>query len=440
MDKNDKKTTKKESGEAKKGIPRTEISSLVAELVEKGASREELIEALEAVASGTHEKHAKNSGNTETSENIDLQRARDSKHDHEVKAIKQNSGQTSADEGQPLVELNTLPHKEEFLLDMTNSNYSKETVYNYDRDLAVFEGFLTICKIQFSEIDKKVVMQYKGFLQAGNYLLELKKIGWERLFLNSTAPGSGRAGKGKTGPLASKSINRMLSSLRSFLRFLIDFDLEPRPIAPEAVKLVKLERKISQVAELPDLIRLVECPTEFEKDKLVASRNRAILELLFSTGMRISELTKLDREQVNVSEDQGKLYVTGKGKKQRFVYLTPRAQKYISEYLETRNDPYPALLIPYRGGRAGRRAQRLSVNYIQSKIAEYRRRLGIIVPTSAHSLRHGFATYLAEQGASPAAIQILLGHESLNTTDKYVHASDKFAAETHKKYHPLYES
>jgi len=499
----------------KKGLPQTEISTLVAQLIEKGASKEELIQALQTIANksehakGSKQKNVetqvKNVDSDEVSVNTDLREALASKVGFKPDQSQRSSGQTSAEasrpswdgrsapsgeakgqvqatDDQPLVELITLPHKEDFLLDLTNTNYSKETVYNYDRDLAVFESFLTVGKIPFANIDKKTIMQYKGFLQTGTYLAELKKIGWERLFLGGKAPNTGRAGKGKTGALASKSINRMLSSIRSFLRFLIDFDLEPRPIAPEAVKLVKLERKRSQVAELPELIRLVECPTEFEKQKLVAIRNRAILELLFSTGMRISELTKLDREQVdlsavaearkaegmlaknevnpapgqsvvqstkvepdelneskNVPAAQGKLYVMGKGKKQRFVYLTPRAQTYILDYLKTRKDPYPALFIPYRGGRLGRRGQRLSVNYIQAKIAEYRRRLGIIVPTSAHSLRHGFATYLAEQGASPAAIQILLGHESLNTTDKYVHASDKFAAETHKKFHPLYD-
>jgi len=82
-------------------------------------------------------------------------------------------------------------------------------------------------------------------------------------------------------------------------------------------------------------------------------------------------------------------------------------------------------------------AGRLSTNFFQEKIAEYRRRLGILVPTSAHSLRHGFATYLAEGGANPAAIQVLLGHESLNTTTRYVHASDRFAEESHRKSHPL---
>ena len=81
--------------------------------------------------------------------------------------------------------------------------------------------------------------------------------------------------------------------------------------------------------------------------------------------------------------------------------------------------------------------QELIHHIIQERIAFYRKKLGIIVPTSAHSLRHGFATYLAEEGANPAAIQILLGHESLQTTNKYVHGSDKYAEETHRKFHPL---
>jgi site-specific recombinase XerD len=81
--------------------------------------------------------------------------------------------------------------------------------------------------------------------------------------------------------------------------------------------------------------------------------------------------------------------------------------------------------------------KRISPNYLQERIKRYRERLRINVPTSAHSLRHGFATYLAEKGANPAAIQILLGHESLATTTRYVHASDRYAEETHRKYHPV---
>ena len=127
----------------------------------------------------------------------------------------------------------------------------------------------------------------------------------------------------------------------------------------------------------------------------------------------------------------------GKGKKERFVYLTPRAQQILERYLATRSDALESLFIPYAGVNVSSTKKRLSTNYIQMKIKEYRQKLKINVPTSAHSLRHGFATYLAEKGASPAAIQILLGHESLDTTTRYVHASDKFAEETHRKFHPL---
>ena len=95
------------------------------------------------------------------------------------------------------------------------------------------------------------------------------------------------------------------------------------------------------------------------------------------------------------------------------------------------------MFISLRGANAGKNTNRVSPNYLQMKIKEYKEKLRIIVPTSAHSLRHGFATYLAESGANPAAIQILLGHESLDTTTRYVHASDKFAEETHHKFHPV---
>jgi integrase/recombinase XerD len=146
------------------------------------------------------------------------------------------------------------------------------------------------------------------------------------------------------------------------------------------------------------------------------------------------ECGSIDKNQVDKS---GKIFVKGKGKKERFVYLTERAKNHIDNYLATRNDNNPALFIPYRGRNAGTSKGRVSTNYLQMKIKQYRERLGISVPTSAHSLRHGFATYLAEQGANPAAIQVLLGHESLHTTTRYVHASDRYAEKVHKKYHPL---
>jgi site-specific recombinase XerD len=297
----------------------------------------------------------------------------------------------------------------------------------------------------------------------------------------------------------------MLSALRSYLKFRIEWDLEI-PLPPDAIGMVKGDKKLKKVAPLEELVSLIEGPMEFEKDEKVALRNRCMLELLFATGMRISELINLDISQLSI---EGKMYIYGKGRKERTVFVTSRSMDWINKYLKLRlsyaftdrtqkeqpgivdelftdlgiekkkshgretsqgvpqesdlnlevfdseNRKYirliesyrksgyldkfdsPALFIPFSGSRFGHPDARISTNYFQERIADYRRKLGIQIPTSAHSLRHGFATYLAENGASPAAIQVLLGHESLNTTTRYVHASEKFAEDTVRKDHPL---
>ena len=307
-----------------------------------------------------------------------------------------------------------LPRLDGFLDSLRNCNYSQETLYNYERDLSVFEQFLTESKIDFGKIDKKTITYYKAYLTSRD---------------RKTAVLAQQGQK----QLVSRSVNRMLSALRSFLKYLIEVDY-PCPVPPEAVKLIKTERKHGQVAELNDLVSLIEAPSHLESNPKAGLRNRAMLETLFATGMRISELCNLNRDQI---DDTGRIFITGKGKKQRFVYLTTRAREHLDRYLITRQDSCPALFIPYAGRNVANSKKRLSANYLQERIKRYREKLKINVPTSAHSLRHGFATYLAEEGANPAAIQILLGHESLDTTTRYVHASDKYAEETHKKYHPL---
>lgn len=307
----------------------------------------------------------------------------------------------------------TLPHLDDFILSLQTNNYSPETVYNYERDLGVLADFLEEMKTSFARLDKKTMERYKAYLNSRDRRTGSKQISEVRL--------------------KSYSLNRMLSSVRAYLRYLIELDYDS-PLSPESIKLVKTERKHPQVAELNELVRLIESPTTFEKNKFVSLRNRAVLEVLFATGMRISELVSLNRNQIDAT---GRIFIMGKGKKQRFVYLTPRAMKVLEQYIKVRTDKLAALFIPYRGENAGKSNRRLSTNYLQMKIKSYRELLGINVPTSAHSLRHGFATYLAEQGANPAAIQVLLGHESLDTTTRYVHASDRYAESTHHKFHPL---
>ena len=307
-----------------------------------------------------------------------------------------------------------LPQVDDFLLNLQANKYSFETIYNYERDLNVFSNFLDESNIEFAKVDKRAITYYKAYLVSRDRkTASLKKQGEKQL--------------------DSLSINRMLSALRAYLRYLIDIDY-PCPLPPEAVKLTKTGRKHPQVAELKDLIRLIEAPSSLESNIKTALRNRVMLEVLFATGMRISELCNLNRSQI---DDTGRIFITGKGRKQRFVYLTPRAKQHLDAYLVTRQDNCPALFIPYAGRNVAKSRKRISTNYLQDRIKRYREKLKINVPTSAHSLRHGFATYLAEEGANPAALQILLGHESLDTTTRYVHASDKYAEETHRKYHPL---
>jgi site-specific recombinase XerD len=327
--------------------------------------------------------------------------------------------------------------------------------------LDIFAMFLEVNEKGFYDIDKLLIDEYKGYLRTGQHLLDLDKIVQKKIkkvreeldmdekklvpvvYTESSSKGS-KNGRSKSSGLNSRSVNRMLSSLRAFLSFLVDLD-QKIPIPPNAIKFIKTEKKEKQIADFDELVQLIEAPDNFETKPKVKYRNRAILEILFSTGMRISELVGLNRNSVKLTRDgktvsDPKLYIVGKGKKQRFVYLTQRAITFLERYLKTRNDEYDALFIPYRGQRKGSNdpdTVRISSRYVQSIITRYRELVGIVVPTSPHSLRHGFATYLAEQGANPAAIQKLLGHESLQTTTRYVHASDRFAEKSHKEFHPL---
>jgi len=312
--------------------------------------------------------------------------------------------------------MSSLPYQDDFLLHIQANNYSEETRYNYERDLQTFALFLeSELSLPFNETTKRTIEQFKAYLNSRD-----RKTA-------EGAPGEKH--------LSSGTINRYLTSLRRYLSYLIDMDL-PAPLDPSSIKLLRREKKHPQVAEFEALIQLIEAPMRFERNTLVALRNRAMLETLFASGMRISELINLKKNQLDPS---GKIFIEGKGKKQRFIYLTDRAKKHIARYLDKRDDDLPYLFVPKRGLNAHDKTKHISPNYLQMKIKKYRELLGINVPTSAHSLRHGFATYLAEKGANPAAIQILLGHESLDTTTRYVHASDKYAEDSHRKFHPLKE-
>jgi site-specific recombinase XerD len=310
--------------------------------------------------------------------------------------------------------MSKLPLFKEFITYLKKNKYSEETVYNYKRDLEAFGNFLNKTDIKFQEVTNQTIANYKSYLTS----IERKTVKNQK----------------SVQVLSSFSINRMLSSLRLYLKYLINIGYKS-PISPEIIKLIKSKQRQLQNITLKDQIKLIEAPTKFEKNKVVVLRNRAMLETIFSTGIRISELINLKKNQIDKS---GRIFIRGQGK--RFVYLTPRAQKHLKNYLKVRGESdSPYLFIPYRGKNMQQRDKKISPNYLQERIKRYRESLGINIPLSAHSIRHAFATYLAESGASPVAIQILLGHESLDTTTRYVHASDRFAERVFRKFHPLKE-
>lgn len=311
----------------------------------------------------------------------------------------------------------TLPFFDDYILNLRANNFSEETCYNYDRDLKTFERFLqTDINRPFENLDKKDILRFKAYLSSR----DRKTAENKNIHKN----------------LGAFSVNRILSTLRSYLKFLEEIDFKHIPFSSLAVKLIKTEKKQARVPEFTEVIKLIEAPNKFEKNKAIALRNRAMLETLFATGMRISELLSL---KVNQVDQTGRIYILGKGKKQRFVYLTPRALGHIKAYMNNRNSTSSALFVPYRGLNNQEKDKKISPNYLQFKIKRYRELLDINIPISAHTLRHSFATFLAEKGANPAAIQILLGHESLDTTTRYVHASDRYAEKTHHQFHPLFK-
>lgn len=308
-----------------------------------------------------------------------------------------------------------LPYLDDFLLSLKTNNLSEKTLYDYERDLRVFENFLEEIGVDFNDLDKKTILNYRAYLTSRDRKTPQNQPAIKKL--------------------SSYSINRMLSALRSYFKYLIDMDYKA-PLPPESVKLIKTEKKHPRVSEFEEIKKLIESPSQLEKNKIVALRNRAMLEVLFSTGMRLSELLNFKVGQIDKA---GRIFIRGKGKKERFVYLTPRAQRHLNNYLEKRIDNSPFVFIPYSGSHNQDKNKKISPSYLQRKIKQYRELLGINIPLTAHAVRHGFATYLAESGANPAAIQILLGHESLDTTTRYVHASDRYAQKIHQKYHPLKE-
>lgn len=226
--------------------------------------------------------------------------------------------------------------------------------------------------------------------------------------------------------------NYHLIALRAFLRFLIRNDV--KSLNPEKVELGKAESRSLKFLDRQQMERLLNMPEISTPQGL---RDKAIMEVLFSTGLRVSELTRLNRDSVNLERKE--FGVMGKGGRLRVVFLSEAASLWLERYLKARQDSSKPLFIRY----AGRKSEvdktgedlRLTVRSVQRIVEKYVRKARLPVKITPHGLRHSFATDLLSSGADLRAIQEMLGHKNISTTQIYTHVTNPQLREIHKRFH-----
>lgn len=225
--------------------------------------------------------------------------------------------------------------------------------------------------------------------------------------------------------------NYYVIALRSFLRYLIKKDV--KTLAPEKIDLAKVESRSLLFLEPEQLERLLNA-TDISKDD--GMRDKAILELLFSTGLRVSELTNLNRDQVNFETRE--FGVLGKGGKIRVVFLSDRASEWVQRYLIKRTDAFKPLFIRYSGkvieDDEGEK-MRLTPRSVQRLVEKYAKKVKLPVKITPHGLRHTFATDLLRNGADIRSVQEMLGHKNIATTQIYTHVTNVQLRKVHEKFH-----
>lgn len=274
---------------------------------------------------------------------------------------------------------------------------SVKTIENYDRYLT---RYLTQMKIvSVADISEENIREF-------------------RMWLNRQ-PGTMK------NSMKRRTQNYYLIALRAYLKFLRKRGVEC--ISPERIELAKLPERSIDMISSAELNRLMKAADGDDEKSL---RDRAMFELLFSTGLRVSELCALDSD-IDLSRDE--LSVRGKGDKVRVVFLSPTAKDAVSTYQKKRKDMGEALFVNIARGRE--RGERLTPRSIERIIKFYAAKAGITKKVTPHVLRHSFATDLLSNGADIRSVQQLLGHASINTTQIYTHVTDSHLRDIHKKFH-----
>lgn len=258
-----------------------------------------------------------------------------------------------------------------------------------------------------------------------------EKVREFRMWLNRQMVGVGKRGV-QPSLMKRRTQNYYLIALRSLLKFFVREGISSLP--PERIELAKTPQRELDLISKIELERLLASP---DGNSLASCRDRAILELFFSTGLRVSELASLDRD-IDLSRDY--FSIRGKGEKVRIVFLSDTAIFHIKEYLAKRTDVDDALFISIgRGGEEGLSKKsgslRMNVRSIQRMIRQYAVKAGITKKVTPHVLRHSFATDLLENGADIRSVQSLLGHSSIVTTQIYTHVTDARLHDIHKQFH-----
>lgn len=278
---------------------------------------------------------------------------------------------------------------------------SIKTIENYDRYLT---RFLTETKVTSPQkLEERTVRDF-------------------RLWLNRQP--------GVAGSMKRKTQNYYMIALRAFLKYLRKNEIES--LSPEKIELAKVGGRDLDLITADELNRLMRGPVG---ESLQSLRDRAILELLFSTGLRVSELCSLNSD-LDLTRDE--FSVRGKGDKVRVVFLSATAKRAVASYLKKRGDMSDALFVSYgragKGGK-GKDAPRLTPRSVERMVKQCAIKAGITRKVTPHIIRHSFATDLLENGADLRSVQALLGHANIATTQVYTHVTDKHLREVHKSFH-----
>ncbi|MDO8639803.1 MAG: tyrosine-type recombinase/integrase [bacterium] len=304
---------------------------------------------------------------------------------------------------------NTLPELTDQFLEYLEieKNCSKLTIRDYRHYLEVFNNWYASTQPgkTINDLDLATVRKY-------------------RVFLANRVDGKGLTLKRVTQ-------NYYVIALRSFLRFLLKNDY--KTLEPSKIDLPKTESRSLKFLDREQIDRLV---TSADTSKEEGIRDRAILELLFSTGLRVSELVNLNHDKINF--ERREFGVIGKGGRARVVFISDRAAFWVKKYLDERKDRFKPLFIRYSGAvteENGGEKMRLTSRSIERLVKKYVKVARIPVDATVHTFRHSFATDLLTNGADLRSVQEMLGHKNISTTQIYTHITNKQLRDVHKTFH-----